>query len=53
MGEEDELCPIDRHECMVALLPQVAFVKIANAGHIPTLEKPAATNAALKQWMVQ
>ena len=53
MGEEDELCPIDRHERMVALLPQVAFVKIANAGHIPTLEKPAATNAALKQWMVQ
>ena len=53
MGEEDELCPIDRHECMVALLPQVAFVKIANAGHIPTLEKPAATNAALKQWMAQ
>ena len=53
MGEEDQLCPIDRHECMVALLPKVAFVKIANAGHIPTLEKPAATNAALKQWMVQ
>ena len=53
MGSEDKLCPLDRHECMVALLPQVAFVKIANAGHIPTLEKPAATNAALKQWMVQ
>ena len=53
MGSEDKLCPLDRHECMVALLSQVAFVKIANAGHIPTLEKPAATNAALKQWMVQ
>ena len=53
MGEEDELCPLDRHECMVALLSQVIFVKIHNAGHIPTLEQPAATNAALKQWMAQ
>ena len=53
MGEKDELCPLDRHECMVSLLSQVAFVKIANAGHIPTLEQPAAVNAALKQWMVQ
>jgi len=53
MGAEDELCPLDRHECMVSLLSQVAFVKIHHAGHIPTLEQPAATNAALKQWMVQ
>ena len=53
MGEEDELCPLDRHECMVALLSQVTFVQIANAGHLPTLEQPAATNAALIQWMTQ
>ena len=53
MGEEDELCPLDRHECMVALLSQATFVKIANAGHLPTLEQPAATNAALKQWMTK
>jgi len=53
MGEEDELCPLDRHERMVSLLFQVAFVNIPNAGHIPTLEQPAAVNAALKQWMVQ
>ena len=53
MGEEDELCPLDRHERMAALLSQVAFVKITNAGHIPTLEQPAAVNAALQQWMIQ
>ena len=52
MGEEDDLCPLDRHQCMVALLSQATFVKIPRAGHIPTLEQPAATNAALKQWMV-
>lgn len=51
MGEDDELCPLDRHENMMALLPQAVFVKIAKAGHIPTLEQPAATNAALKQWL--
>ena len=53
MGEADEICPLERHECMVALLSNVVFVKIHNAGHIPTLEQPAATNAALRQWMVQ
>ena len=53
MGEADEICPLERHECMVALLSNVAFVKIHNAGHIPTLEQPAATNAALRQWMVK
>ena len=53
MGEADEICPLERHECMVALLSNVTFVKIQNAGHIPTLEQPAATNAALRQWMVK
>jgi pimeloyl-ACP methyl ester carboxylesterase len=55
MGEEDDLCPLERHQCMVALLSQLSqptFVKIPRAGHIPTLEQPAATNAALKKWMV-
>ena len=53
MGEADEICPLEKHECMVTLLSNVTFVKIHNAGHIPTLEQPAATNAALRQWMVQ
>jgi pimeloyl-ACP methyl ester carboxylesterase len=51
MGEEDELCPLDRHQCLVALLSQATFVNIPHAGHIPTLEQPAATNAALRKWM--
>ena len=53
MGEADEICPLEQHECMVTLLSNVAFVKIHNAAHIPTLEQPAATSAALRQWMVQ
>lgn len=53
MGTEDELCPLDRHQAMVALLAQVSFVEIAHAGHIPTLEQPAATTAALRQWMLK
>jgi len=51
MGEEDELCPLDRHQCMVSLLPQSTLVKVPKAGHIPTLEQPAATTAALIEWM--
>mgnify|MGYP006071896495 CR=1 FL=1 len=53
MGEADDICPLEMHECMVTLLSNVAFVKIHNAAHIPTLEQPAATSAALRQWMVQ
>jgi len=51
MGEQDQLCPLDRHQLMHQLLPQSRLVIIAEAGHLPTLEQPAATNAALKQWL--
>lgn len=53
MGEDDQLCPLDRHERLCELLPHSHFVTITKAGHIPTLEQPAATNAALKQWLTQ
>ena len=53
MGEEDELCPLDRHLCMLSLLPQSTFISIPKAGHIPPLEQPKATSAALTQWMTK
>jgi pimeloyl-ACP methyl ester carboxylesterase len=51
MGAEDRLCPRDRHEQMHALMPQSRLVIIPGAGHLPTLERPAETLAALRDWL--
>jgi pimeloyl-ACP methyl ester carboxylesterase len=51
MGEHDVLCPKARHDLMHALMPQSRLVIIAGAGHLPTLEKPAETMAALRRWL--
>jgi pimeloyl-ACP methyl ester carboxylesterase len=51
MGAEDRVCPRDRHELMHALMPQSTFAIIEGAGHLPTLEKPMETTAALIRWL--
>ena len=51
MGEEDRLCPRDRHELMHALVPGSRLAVIRGAGHLPTLEQPDATNAELIRWL--
>jgi pimeloyl-ACP methyl ester carboxylesterase len=53
MGEDDRLCPRDRHELMLALMPQSRFAVIAGAGHLPTLERPAETAAEISRWLEQ
>jgi len=52
-GEDDALCPIHRHELMHDLIPGSTLTIIKNAGHLPTLEQPDATNEALAQWLTQ
>jgi pimeloyl-ACP methyl ester carboxylesterase len=51
MGEDDRLCPRDRHDLMHALMPQSRLVIIAGAGHLPPLERPPETAAALARWL--
>lgn len=51
MGAEDRLCPRDRHDLMHALMPQSRLVVVPGAGHLPTLERPAETAAALRDWL--
>ena len=51
MGEHDIPCPRDRHDLMHALMPQSRMVVIAGAGHLPILEKPFETTAALIRWL--
>jgi pimeloyl-ACP methyl ester carboxylesterase len=50
-GRDDTLCPLSRHELMADLLCNSHFEVIENAGHLPTLEQPDATNAALIRWL--
>lgn len=50
-GEDDRLCPRDRHDLMHRLMPQSQQVIIADAGHIPTLERPDETTAAIRNWL--
>ena len=53
MGEEDRLCPRDRHELMHALIPGSRLAIIAGAGHLPTLEQPEATTSEITRWLSQ
>ncbi len=50
-GKEDVLCPVHRHELMHILMPHSQLAIIEHAGHMPTLEQPKTTNAALQRWL--
>jgi len=52
-GEQDRLCPPERHQEIAALLPAAQLAVIAGAGHISTLENPAAVNKALEDWLAR
>jgi pimeloyl-ACP methyl ester carboxylesterase len=51
MGEHDRPCPRDRHELMHRLMPQSRLVIVEGAGHLPPLERPEETTAALRRWL--
>jgi len=50
-GAEDTLTLPRRHEFMSELIPYGTLKIIEGAGHIPMLEAPEATNAALREWL--
>lgn len=50
-GAEDRLVPFERHGLMAGLMPQARLVVVEGAGHLPVLENPAATDAALREWL--
>lgn len=50
-GEDDSLCPPERHHLMHALISDSTLSIIPGAGHLPTLEQPELTNEALKPWL--
>jgi pimeloyl-ACP methyl ester carboxylesterase len=50
-GRQDMLCPLERHELMHKIIPHSALHIVEHAGHLPTLEQPDVTTAALRRWL--
>ena len=50
-GEEDSLCPLEKHELMHKLVNGSQLRVIQRAGHLPTLEQPDATNQVINEWL--
>ena len=50
-GRDDALCPVLRHDLMAELIPEAQLEIIEGAGHLPTLEQPELTNAAIARWL--
>ena len=50
-GEDDRLCPPARHRLMHDLIPGSRLIVLPRAGHLPVLEQPEATNAAIRDWL--
>ena len=50
-GEDDRLCPVERHEMMCDLIPGARLSVISNAGHLPVLEQPELTNKVMEEWL--
>lgn len=50
-GALDAMCPLAGHELMHGLVPGSRLEVIPDTGHLPTLERPEATTAALEAWL--
>lgn len=50
-GEDDSLCPPERHEMMRDLIFGARLAVIPGAGHLPVLEQSDLTNKELKLWL--
>lgn len=48
-GRHDQLCPVERHEAMKAMIPHARLCIIEDAGHLPTIETPDIVTAALQE----
>ena len=48
-GRHDQLCPVERHEAMKAMIPHARLCIVEEAGHLPTIETPGIVTAALQE----
>lgn len=50
-GRQDQSTPLELHREMAAGIPGSALVIVEDSGHLPPLERPRATSAALRYWL--
>lgn len=50
-GENDLLCPFDRHQAIHDCLLNSQLHIVPSAGHLITLQAPTVTNSLLKNWL--
>ncbi len=50
-GEEDRLCPVEKHQLMATLVEGATLKVIEGAGHLPVLEQAEIVNGFLGQWL--
>ncbi|SHE99404.1 Pimeloyl-ACP methyl ester carboxylesterase [Ruegeria intermedia] len=50
-GAHDTLTPVRKHSFMAELIPEAVLHVVNDAGHLPTLEAPEETTAALTEWL--
>jgi pimeloyl-ACP methyl ester carboxylesterase len=51
VGREDSWSPVAQHEDIAARIPVSTLVVIEGAGHMATVERPAAVSAAMLDWL--
>jgi pimeloyl-ACP methyl ester carboxylesterase len=51
VGREDALTPVAEHELIAGGIPGAELRIIEDCGHLTTLERPDAVNAALRVWL--
>ncbi|RKQ73316.1 alpha/beta fold hydrolase [Oceanibaculum indicum] len=50
-GRQDALTPLELHKEMAAGIAGSRLIVIEESGHLPTLERPAEVNMALREWL--
>ncbi|NIA67245.1 alpha/beta fold hydrolase [Pelagibius litoralis] len=50
-GRQDALTPLSEHEDMAAAIAGSELVIVEDCGHLPSLERPEPTTAALRRWL--
>jgi pimeloyl-ACP methyl ester carboxylesterase len=51
-GRQDALTPLADHQAMAAGIANARLVVVEDCGHLSTIERPEAVNAALRRWLL-
>ncbi len=50
-GRQDQATPVELHEEIAGGIPDARLVVIEDCGHLSTMERPGAVNAAMRDWL--